>query len=340
MARELNPWSIGSITFDASAGTVTFGTAIDPAMLFTIVNVTRNVDLYQANGAALGLGGTFSGGNTVLTLDLDTTGHADTDYIQVLYEGLTYMSGTVTAHLGGLGGAATEAKQDSIITALGRPIARQNDPAPDGVDGVVILAKRSDSVGTESNADGDYERLRLRDGRLYTRAIIEGTPPLPTGAAQEETLVIIKGILDQFAQDGDASTQCRVDVVSQLPAGTNNIGDVDVASLPGPKATKALSNANVSASSIGENTLVSGTSGQTIRVFRGSFTAENDVTLTFKDAAGGTTLATIPLKGGGTFSFDCDSFAEPLWVTAPAGAFILSLSLAVAVKGFIQYQKS
>lgn len=104
--------------------------------------------------------------------------------------------------------------------------------------------------------------------------------------------------------------------------------------------TKELTNANVSFSSSGENTVVSGTASQTIRVFRGSFTAASAVTLTVKDAAGGNTLATIPLSAGGTFSFDTAGSGEPLWVTATSGAFVISLSSAVSVQGFIQYTKS
>lgn len=104
--------------------------------------------------------------------------------------------------------------------------------------------------------------------------------------------------------------------------------------------TKELTNANVSFSSSGENTVVAGSGGQTIRVFRGSFTAASAVTLTVKDAAGGSTLATIPLSAGGTFSFDTAGSGEPLWVTATSGAFVISLSSAVSVQGFIQYTKS
>lgn len=103
--------------------------------------------------------------------------------------------------------------------------------------------------------------------------------------------------------------------------------------------TKGLTNANVSFSSSGENTVVSGTASQTIRVFRLYLTPASVVTMTVKDAAGGTTLATLLLQGGQPFAFDVAE-SEPMWVTATSGAFVISLSSAVAVTGFIQYTKS
>lgn len=107
-----------------------------------------------------------------------------------------------------------------------------------------------------------------------------------------------------------------------------------------PRATKALTNVAVSASASGENTLVSGTASQTIRVFRLMVQAASPVTLTFKDAAGGNTLHVVTLGALGTFEFDTVESGEPMWVTASAGAFIMSLSAAVAVTGSAQYTKS
>jgi hypothetical protein len=125
-------------------------------------------------------------------------------------------------------------------------------------------------------------------------------------------------------------------ITNALPAGTNTLGKTYTAL----QTTKALTNANVSLSSSGENTIVAGTASQTIRVFAGSLTAASAVTLTIKDAASGTTLATIPLTANGSFSFDTIASGEPLFVTASSGAFIISLGSAVSVTGFVQYIKS
>lgn len=229
--------------------------------------------------------------------------------------------------------------------------------------GAVLTLTDADTSG---HADTDDLLIFYEQDTL---PVSVGELPLPTGAATEETLAEIAGAIrheDQASADGDpgfallvrrveapAATSgaagdyealqsrdgrlfARVILDDAVPEGSHTIGKTYDA----PQTTKQLTNAKVAASSSGENTLVSGTSSQTIRVFRGSFTAMGDVTLTFKNAAGGTELATIPLSAGGTFAFDCLPGGEPLWVTASSGAFILSLSAAVDVLGFVQYTKS
>lgn len=121
--------------------------------------------------------------------------------------------------------------------------------------------------------------------------------------------------------------------------GVNVASDGSIGTRTAHATTKSLTNASVSISSSGENTVVSGTASQTIRVFRLHLTAAAAVTMTIKDAAGGNTLAVIPLQPNGVFAFDAPS-GEPMFVTATAGAFIISLSSAVSVTGFVQYTKS
>lgn len=60
---------------------------------------------------------------------------------------------------------------------------------------------------------------------------ISGTVSLPTGAATETTLVAVKTAVE-IIDNAISGTEMQVDIVAPLPAGTNNIGDVDVLSLP------------------------------------------------------------------------------------------------------------
>ena len=348
--------------FDASAGEVTLlglpdGGSIVPERVLGIWNATQGAKLYDPH--VTGFGGSFSG--PVLTLDdVDTSAHADTDALLIFYEvdGMPLPTGASTAAyqaaLNALIGALDETAPgtDTASSGLNGRLQRiaqrltsliallptslddgnfrvaiekavdlhlaieksESAAASEPQKGLILLAVRAASPANRSDADGDLEALQLREGRLHTRTILDAA----------------------------------------LPAGTANIGYVDVASLPPlvagtavigqvyatPRSTKQLTNAVVNASSSGENTLVAGTPSQTIRVFRGSFTADTGVTLTFKNATSGTTLGIIPLTAGSTFSFDCMDGGEPLWVTASGGALVLSLSSAVQVYGFVQYTQS
>lgn len=75
---------VTNYSFNHSARTVTF-TDYNPVLLrrlYLITNVTRNEVIY--NFAKVGSGGAVA--TNVLTLQYDTTGHADTDKLQIIYE--------------------------------------------------------------------------------------------------------------------------------------------------------------------------------------------------------------------------------------------------------------
>lgn len=82
----------------------------------------------------------------------------------------------------------------SIIPGTGaNNLGKAEDGAHTTADvGVMVLAVRTDTATNRSGADGDYEPLQVANGRLWASATIDAA----------------------------------------LPAGTNNIGDVDIASLP------------------------------------------------------------------------------------------------------------
>lgn len=103
-----------------------------------------------------------------------------------------------------------------------------------------------------------------------------------------------------------------------------------------------LSNANIATSSSGENAIVAAVSGQQVRVWRfvivnGAASAQ---TITIKDAAGGNTIATLYLPssiGGGLVLGNGDTSQCPVFRSVTSGAFIVNLSAATAVGGFVQY---
>jgi hypothetical protein len=132
-----------------------------------------------------------------------------------------------------------------------------------------------------------------------------------------------------------------VDVVSlpALPTGSNNIGDVDIASLPAysPPTTTPLTNAAISFSSSGDNTVVSGTGGQTIRVHRMVFVVTSAVNVTVKDGASTSLTGAMPMTAYGGVALDLSD--TPWFVTASGNALVINLSAAVQVSGFIQYTK-
>ena len=87
---------------------------------------------------------------------------------------------------------------------------------------------RKDSPGSLTTVDGELTSLQVdANGSVRFTAT---SLPLPTGAATEATLAAINAKLPAALVGG------RLDVVigAALPAGANNIGDVDVLTVPAP----------------------------------------------------------------------------------------------------------
>ena len=123
----------------------------------------------------------------------------------------------------GAGARITEfrALHVNLRTAAGAEITPATKTVDDvaGTDvGMVSLVVRDDALATLTPVDGDYTQLRVTSvGRLWTSATIDAALPAGTNNI------------------GD------VDVLTlpALPAGTNNIGDVDVLTMPGAFAEDA-----------------------------------------------------------------------------------------------------
>ena len=160
-------------------------------------------------------------------------------------------------------------------------VKAEDSASANGDKGVVVVAKRSDTPGATSGTDGDYEPLQVTGGRLATQATVSGTvtvdgsgvtqPVSNAGLTELAAAInsdkvdvnIASGNITGFATSAKQDTlqtavdaiktaveildntvsgsETQVDVVAALPAGNNNIGDVDVASLPAtPAGTNAI----------------------------------------------------------------------------------------------------
>lgn len=110
---------------------------------------------------------------------------------------------------------------------------------------------------------------------------------------------------------------------------------------PGAPTTGNWTVASISFSSSGDNTVVSHTSAQTIRVMR-IFLVNSDASTasnyTIKDSTPTSFSGAFRLASGGSFSADSDG--EPLFVTASAKDFIINSSAAVQTSGTIWYTTS
>ena len=119
--------------------------------------------------------------------------------------------------------AGTFAVQATIASGA-TSIAKAEDVASADSDvGVPAMAVRKATPANTSGTDGDYEMLQMSAGRLWTSATIDAA--LPAGANAIGKLAANSGV-----DIGD------VDILS-IAAGDNNIGNVDIVTVPAPLST-------------------------------------------------------------------------------------------------------
>ena len=185
------------------------------------------------------------------------------------------VSGTVTANLGTLNGAATTAKQDTIIghldgvegllttidtdtgniatevaglltdtelraTPVVVDLGVNNDVT---VTGVSTAANQTTIIGHVDGIEGSVDGIETLIGTTNSTLTtidgrVDGLETLVTSTNTKlDTANTSLGTLDNAI----SGNEMQVDVVGALPAGTNNIGDVDVLSLPAlPAGTNAI----------------------------------------------------------------------------------------------------
>lgn len=147
---------------------------------------------------------------------------------------------------------------------------------------------------------------------------------------------------DSIATDDIGGVKYQRGKVTVGADGTNE-GDVSstfpLPTVPGTYHTGRLTRATVSASSSGDNSLVSATSSQTTKLYFllivNSGTA--DVNVKLRDGTTDKTGAMLLRPGG---SLCLDFCGEPYVITSSNTALNLNLSAAVSVTGFIGYVKS
>lgn len=123
-------------------------------------------------------------------------------------------------------------------TNLGKAI----DSASGGTDtGIAVLAVRDDALTTLTPADGDYVPLRVNDqGALH---IVSTGGASGTEYTEGSTDATITGTAIMWEDTSDtlrpvsAASPLPMVQIGATPAGTNNIGDVDVLTVPAPLST-------------------------------------------------------------------------------------------------------
>lgn len=243
-------------------------------------------------------------------------------------------------------GAGTGADADNAVkpnsTLIGavNETAPANDTASAGLNGRLqriaqrltsLIALLPTSIGQKTKA-GSLAVTLASDEDAINIGDIAGTVTLPTGAATSAKQDTIIGHVDGIEAllttiDGDtgtvagavAGTEMQVDVVAALPAGTNTIGNVNI-------AEKTLAFATGTAASSGDNTIIAAPgSGQQIKIVALQLQNESAVATTmilkFGSTAKWRTLA--QLQGDGM------SFPVPAGRAWPVGndaALVLNLS--------------
>jgi hypothetical protein len=177
-------------------------------------------------------------------------------------------------------------------TSLGKAV----DSIPGGTDtGVAALAVRDDSLAALTPADGDYTQMRVNaNGALWVipsgTTVVSGTVTADLSATDNAVLDAIEADTTTIA-GAVSGSEMQVDVITlpALPAGNNNIGDVDIVSVPAPLSTTG----NGAAATALRVTIADDSTGVIAATVSGVATAANQST-------GNTSLGTIAGAVAGT----------------------------------------
>lgn len=228
---------------DASGNEVSVGGGTQYTEGDADASLTGNVLLFEgAADTVVAAPGTAANG-----LDVDVTRVQGT--VTVDGSGVTQpVSGTVTANLAAGTNNIGDVDVLSVVPGTGATnLGKAEDAAHSSGDtGVMALAVRSDAGGAIAGADGDYTPLQVDSagalrvtggggGTEYTEgdtdASFTGGMMLMEGAANAAVPLqgtAVDGLLVNLGSNNDITGT----VTANLAAGTNNIGDVDVLSLP------------------------------------------------------------------------------------------------------------
>jgi len=107
----------------------------------------------------------------------------------------------------------------------------------------------------------------------------------------------------------------------------------------GAQKVSDYSEVAINCSTSGDNTIVTGTAGQTIRVFAFFFVVNAPVNIKWKDGAAADFHPVLPFLAQGA-SWEKDPMGRPWFTTQTGNALVLNLSAAVQVSGRCYYTKS
>jgi hypothetical protein len=171
------------------------------------------------------------------------------------------------------------------------------------------------------------------DGKVT--ACNTGAVVVSSGAITETNSGSIKTAVETI-DNAISGSEMQVDVVAALPAGTNNIGDVDVLSFA---SGKTILRAVISGATSGDNTIVAADATKKIKVLSLFLVAATAVTVRFESAAAGTALTGV-MSIGATGGFVLPAPADPTnhWFETSANQLLnMELGGAVQVSGAITY---
>lgn len=257
-------------TFDASAQTVVHADFSDITLegIQLITNTTNNVVIYQFNNPALG--GTLSTDTLTLTFDTTSMSDTDKLMILV-EDGKppAYTDGDTDATPTGTLVMYHDTDGDTVRAANtddGLPVSFTSEvavrPSLDHTadfglfnedtahlsdhSGQFVLGVRNDAAATTlTDTDGDYSGIAVDNkGRVFTNvSTLPGDVEADIDQIRDQIDLITPDI-EEIRVDADAirvavetidnaisGSEMQVDVVAALPAGNNNIGDVDIASI-------------------------------------------------------------------------------------------------------------
>jgi hypothetical protein len=112
-----------------------------------------------------------------------------------------------------------------------------------------------------------------------------------------------------------------------------------VSQTPNLPLTNTTTSVNINASTNGNNTLVAGVAGKTVRVFKVALVFSAGGTVIFQDGNSTALSGPFILNAGATIVLDMD-ITNPWFLTSTGNAFVINLSGGAAVGGVLYYTQS
>ena len=229
------------------------------------------------------------------------------------------------------------------------------------VTGVATAANQATIIGHVDGIEGLLTTIDADTGTIATEvtSIDSKITACNTGAVviSSGTITAVTAITNALPAGNNNIGDVDVASLPALPAGTNNIGDVDIVSLPALAAgTNLIGKASagldvssaydgstalpikfaaIAASSSGDNTVIAAVTSKKIRVLGYTLIAAGTVNVRFESGAGGTALTGVMPLIANMGMSPNGSF--PQFETASNTLLNLELSAAVSVAGHITY---